>query len=155
MELIYLVKWIHILSSTLLFGTGLGTAFFMVMAHRSGDAQTISTVAKIVVMADWLFTATSGIVQPVTGLWLVSLVGYSSEDGWLLATYFIYGLALLCWLPVVWLQMKIRDIATEAAQGGKALPQEYFKYFRIWFFLGWPAFIGLLLVFYLMVAKPI
>lgn len=154
MEQIYIIKWVHILSSAMLFGTGLGTAFFMVMAHRTGDASKISAVATIVVKADWLFTATSGIVQPITGLWLANILGHSLDDGWLIATYIIYGLALLCWLPVVWLQMKMRDLATSSAHVGKMLPEEYFTYFRIWFFLGWPAFIGLLLVFYLMIAKP-
>jgi uncharacterized membrane protein len=155
MEQYYLVKWLHILSSTVLFGTGIGTAFFMMMAHLSGHVPTISAVARIVVKADWIFTATSGTVQPATGLWLVHLAGHSFNDGWLVATYLIYGLALLCWLPVVWLQMKMRDLAAQAAQNGTPLPQSYFNYFRIWFLLGWPAFVGLLLVFYLMVAKPI
>ncbi len=134
-----IVKWLHILSSTVLFGTGLGTAFFMWMAHRTGNAATIASVSTIVVKADWLFTLTSGILQPVTGFMLAHHYGYSLAEPWLVKTYLLYALAMLCWLPVVWLQMRMRDLA-RAANTSTTLPAAYYRYFRIWFWLGWPAF---------------
>jgi len=149
-----LAKWLHILSSTVLFGTGIGTAFQMVWAMRSNDTRVIARVAGGVVLADWLFTTPAGLVQPATGLWLVWLTGYDLTEGWLLATYALYLLAFICWAPVVHLQIRIRDLARAAAQNGQELPQAARRAFAIWFALGWPAFAALTLVFWLMIAKP-
>ena len=149
-----LAKWLHILSSTVLFGTGIGTAFQMVWAMRSDDAQVISRVAGGVVLADWLFTTPAGLVQPATGLWLVWLAGYDLAEGWLLATYGLYALAFICWAPVVRLQIRIRDLASAAAQSGQALPPAARRAYAIWVALGWPAFIALMAVFWLMITKP-
>ncbi len=154
MDHVFVVKWLHVLSSTVLFGTGLGTAFFLWSAHRSGNAATIAAVARLVVKADWLFTATSGVVQPVTGLMLIHGFGYGLTERWLLWTYGLYLLALACWLPVVKLQITMRDIATQAAANNTPLPLAYHRAARLWFALGWPAFIALLVVFYLMITRP-
>ena len=154
MDIGLLAKWVHILSSTLLFGTGIGTAFFFVSAIRTRDPQFIAKTGKTVVLADYLFTLTSGIVQPVTGLFLVHYHGYSLGDAWLFWTLVLYVIALCCWLPVVWLQIKLTKMATEAAAAHQPLPQYFFKFFWWWFALGWPAFVGLVVVFWLMVAKP-
>ncbi|HKU94285.1 MAG TPA: DUF2269 domain-containing protein [Vineibacter sp.] len=149
------LKWIHILSSTILFGTGMGTAFHMWMAHRRGDARTIATVAANVVLADWLFTLTSGIVQPVTGLAMVFMAGFSPWESWLVVSYALYLLALACWVPVVVLQMRARNLAVAAAAHGAPLPARYHRIMWQWFALGWPAFIALIVIFGLMVVKPI
>ena len=149
-----LAKWLHILSSTVLFGTGIGTAFQMVWAMNSNDTRVIARVAGGVVLADWLFTTPAGLAQPATGLWLVWLTGYDLTEGWLLATYALYLLAFICWAPVVHLQIRIRDLARAAAQNGQELPQAARRAFAIWFALGWPAFAALMLVFWLMIAKP-
>jgi uncharacterized membrane protein len=143
------LKWLHILSSTVLFGTGIGTAFQMVMAMRSNEAQVIHRVARHVVIADWLFTTPAGIIQPVTGIGLAHVAGYSLTEGWLLATYALYVLAFVCWAPVVRLQIRIRDLT---AQG--EIPNEARRLYRIWFALGWPAFGALTAIYWLMVAKP-
>ena len=143
------LKWLHILSSTVLFGTGIGTAFQMVMAMRSGQAQVIHRVARHVVIADWVFTTPAGILQPVTGIALAHVAGYSLTASWLLASYGLYGLAFICWAPVVRLQITIRDLT---AQG--EIPQEALRLYRIWFALGWPAFAALTAIYWLMVAKP-
>ena len=148
------IKWLHILSSTILFGTGLGTAFFMWMAHLTSKPIIISQVAKTVVKADWIFTATSGVVQPITGMLLAREMGIDLASKWLIWVYVLYVIAFACWLPVIWLQIGMRDLAVIAASTNNELPPQYFKYARMWFFLGWPAFIALLAVFYLMVAKP-
>ncbi|MBU2982939.1 DUF2269 domain-containing protein [Lentibacter algarum] len=148
------VKFLHILSSTVLFGTGMGTAFQMVWAMRTGKPETIHSVASGVVIADWVFTTPAGIIQPLTGLWLISLQGYEFTEPWLLVTYALYVLALACWLPVVHLQMRIRDLAKTALNTGTGLPQKARKAYKIWFSLGWPAFIALVGVFWLMVSKP-
>jgi len=149
-----LAKWLHILSSTVLFGTGIGTAFQMVWAMNSNDTRVIARVAGGVVLADWLFTTPAGLAQPATGLWLVWLTGYDLTEGWLLATYALYLLAFICWAPVVHLQIRIRDLARAAAQNGQELPQAARRAYAIWFALGWPAFAALMLVFWLMIAKP-
>lgn len=154
MEPYFVAKWLHILSSTVLFGTGIGTAFQMVMAMRTGRTETVHSVASNVVLADWLFTTPAGIVQPLTGLWLVSILGLDLTARWLVLTYALYVLAFLCWAPVVRLQIRIRDLAAEALASGAPLPAEAHRLYRIWFLLGWPAFLALTVVFYLMVAKP-
>ena len=148
------LKWAHVLSSTILFGTGLGTAFQMWRAHRTGDARIIAAVGAHVVLADWLFTLPSGIAQPLTGWGLIAMAGYDPAETWLLVSYGLYALALGCWLPVVVLQIRARDLARAAAAAGTPLPPAYFRAMRTWFILGWPAFLSLVLVFALMVTRP-
>ncbi|KPF83658.1 hypothetical protein IP70_18070 [alpha proteobacterium AAP38] len=149
-----LLKYVHILSSTLLFGTGLGTAFHGWMANRSGNLSATTVVNRNVVRADWLFTAPAVIVQPITGVWLAHITGYPMDSGWLLAAILLYLLVGACWLPVVWLQIRMRHLAEAALAAGVELPPLYHHYAAIWFALGWPAFIGVLAIFYLMIAKP-
>jgi len=149
-----LLKWVHILSATLLFGTGLGTAFHGFFGQRSGKPEVAAVVMRNVVRADWLFTATSGVVQPVTGLLLARAAGYGLSESWLIITYILYSVAAACWLPVAVIQIRLRDIAEHASQMGVALPAEYHRLMRIWFILGWPAFLALVGVFYLMVVRP-
>jgi uncharacterized membrane protein len=147
-------KTLHVISSTILFGLGMGTAFFMFRAHLIGDVQGIAIVARIVCLADYAFTLSSGIFQPISGYILIRRLGLTGMEGWLMATYVLYATALACWLPVVWLQLRMRDLAVAAAGAGEPLPPLYHRYFWMWFSLGWPAFLGLVAVFYLMVAKP-
>ena len=151
----FLVKTIHILSSTLLFGTGLGTAFHMYATHLRGDVKAIASAARNVVLADWLFTSTSGVAQPVTGIAMIVMAGYSPWSSWLVVTYVLYAIAGLCWLPVVFLQMRVAKTATASATAMTPLPTSYYRDMRLWFWLGWPAFISLVVVFYLMTAKPV
>jgi uncharacterized membrane protein len=149
-----LVKWLHIISSTVLFGTGAGIAFFFVRAQRTEDARIIAAVGRDVVLADFVFTATAVILQPATGIALALMAGYSLSTPWLAVSIALYVLVGCCWLPVVWLQMRMRDLAIDAAHNRRAMPVQYQHYYRRWFVLGWPAFIGVLVIFYLMVAKP-
>lgn len=148
------LKYLHILSSTILFGTGLGTACNLFLAHRTRDTHLIAATTRYVVLADWVFTSTSGIVQPLTGFWMVYLAGYSFTSFWVLGSIIGYVIAALCWFPVVYLQLKMRAFAIKADQNKTPLPPLYFRYFKYWFCLGWPAFISLLIVFYLMTNKP-
>jgi uncharacterized membrane protein len=154
MDPYFLAKWLHVLSSTVLFGTGIGTAFQMVHAMRDGRPALVHGVATGVVRADWLFTTPAGVIQPATGLWLVHLAGHDLTEGWLILTYAAYALAFACWAPVVHLQMRIRDLAAEAVAGNRPLPPEARRLYHIWFALGWPAFAALVGVFWLMVTKP-
>jgi uncharacterized membrane protein len=149
-----IVKWVHILSSTLLFGTGLGSAFYMFFASRTRDARVVAVVARYVVVADFLFTTPTVILQPLSGLYLVQLAGFDLTRPWLARSIGLYLLAGACWLPVVWMQMRMRDMAREAADSGAALPERYWRYLRVWVALGVVAFLSLMYVFYLMVAKP-
>lgn len=149
-----IVKWLHILSSTFLFGTGIGSAFYMLFTSISGDVRAIAVVSRQVVLADWLFTATSGVVQPLTGIYLIYLAGFPWTSNWILWSIGLYIVAGACWLPVVWIQMRMRDMAQAAAHNHAELPAQYWRYLRIWVALGIPAFFALVIVFWLMVAKP-
>jgi uncharacterized membrane protein len=149
-----IVKWVHILSSTLLFGTGLGIAFFMWMAHRRADVRVIAGVARLVVIADAIFTAPAVLIQLATGLWLAHRSGLPLQVHWLAVALVLFGIIGACWLPVVWMQIRVRDIAMEAVAKSGPLPQRYYTLMRAWFILGWPAFLGVIAIFWLMVAKP-
>jgi uncharacterized membrane protein len=151
----FLLKWVHVLSSTLLFGTGLGTAFHGWMAMRSRNLPAMAVSGRNVVLADWIFTTPAVIIQPVTGLVLAGRAGYGLGDSWLLASVILYLLVGACWLPVVWLQIRLRRLAEAAAAEGSALPPLFDRYAWIWFSLGWPAFIGVIAIFWLMIAKPV
>lgn len=148
------LKLVHILSATLLFGTGLGSAFFMWMAHRRGDAAAIAVTARHVVLADWLFTAPAVLVQPITGFLLLQRLGIDWRQSWVIASLLLYGVAGLCWLPVVAIQLRVRDLAEQAMTDAAPLPARYFGLMRWWFWLGWPAFSAVLAVIALMVFKP-
>jgi uncharacterized membrane protein len=137
-----------------LFGTGAGIAFFFVRAQRTGDAKIMASVGKDVVLADLVFTAAAVVVQPVSGVALALLGGFPLSSPWLVLSIALYLAVGCCWLPVVWLQIRMRDLANEAADQQRAVPAAYQRYYRRWFALGWPAFIGVLIIFYLMVAKP-
>jgi uncharacterized membrane protein len=150
-----IIKWLHILSSTLLFGTGIGSAWYLLFATLSRDVRAIAVVARNVVRADWLFTATTMVAQPLTGYWMMRLAGYPLHSKWLLWSIALYVVAGLCWLPVVWLQMRLRDAAELAARQQSPLPPAYWRWFRWWVALGIPAFFAFVAVFYLMVAKPV
>jgi uncharacterized membrane protein len=148
------IKYIHVLSSTVLFGTGIGTASIMLYGHYTKDTHVIAAITRYVVLADWLFTATSGIMQPLTGFWMIYIAGYSLKLMWVWGSILGYLIAGLCWVPVVFLQIKMRDAAIAASTHKEPLPNAYFRYFKYWFCLGWPAFISLMIVFYLMTNKP-
>lgn len=148
------VKYLHILSSVLMVGTGFGTAFYLFFANRSGSLPAITVVSRLVVRADTWFTTPAVIFQPLSGLWLMYQAGWTLETGWILASIALFLFTGLCWLPVVWLQLRLRDMAVTAQQGGSELPPRYWRYARIWEALGYPAFIAMMVVFYLMVAKP-
>lgn len=150
----FALKFIHIVSSAVLFGTGLGIAFFMWMAHRSGDARVIAHTARTVVLADAAFTATAVAVQLATGVALAALAGFSLREPWLVAALALYVFVGVCWLPVVWIQLHLRNLARDAATAGTELPARYRRLFGVWFWLGWPAFIGVLVIFALMIWKP-
>lgn len=149
------VKWVHVLSATLLFGTGLGTAFHMYMTHRRGNVVAIAATLRNTTLADWLFIATSGIIQPVSGLLLAQLAGYNHTDSWLVLTYVLYAITAACWIKVVALQYRLRALAETAAATGSTLPPAYFAAMRLWCFLGWPAFVSLVIIFALMVIRPV
>jgi uncharacterized membrane protein len=144
----------HILSATVLFGTGIGIAFFKWMTDRSGDVRAIRIVNERTVLADLVFTTPAVVLQPLTGFALVYIGGYPLFSGWVLTATLLYFLAGFCWIPVLWLQIRMRDIARTADGENDQLPAHYWRYARIWFWLGIPAFISLVAVYWLMVFKP-
>ncbi len=148
------VKWIHVVSATILFGTGIGTAFQMFMANRRGDASEIYSASRTVVLADFIFTAPSAVVQLVTGVMLVQMLGYNFSDLWIWLSLVLYFFAGACWLPVVALQIRMRNLAKTASETGGPLPAHFRTLDRWWIFLGALAFPALLVVLVLMVFKP-
>jgi uncharacterized membrane protein len=150
----FILKYLHVIGATVLLGTGAGIAFFMVAAHRSGDPAVIAGVAKIVVLADFVFTATAVVVQPITGVALAWHMGYSLWEGWIALSIFLYFFTGAFWLPVVWMQMQMRDLAVKAVVAGAPLPVEYHRLFRTWFAFGFPAFAAVMAIFWLMIARP-
>lgn len=154
MDAYLLARGLHVFSAFILFGTGLGTAFHMYAAYRSGDVAGIARVARQVVLADWLFTAPTAVLQPVTGLWLVHLAGYGFAEPWLLLSTLLYATAGFAWLVVVKLQLDMRRLADAALIADAPLPESFRRAFRLWVRLGWVGFGGLLGVYVLMVGKP-
>lgn len=154
MSAFLILKFAHVIGAAVLLGTGAGIAFFMLMAHRTGDPHTVAAVARIVVIADWLFTATAVVAQPVTGVLLALEVGYPLTSGWILASVGLYLWTGAWWLPVVWMQSRMRRIALVAAEAGEPLPRAYHRLFRLWFACGFPAFAAVLAIFWLMIARP-
>ena len=155
MDVYSFVKTLHIISSAVLFGTGIGIAFFMLLSYFTDSLPEKLYAADNTVLADTLFTLPAVIIQPVTGFWLVRQGGYGVMDLWLVATYVIYIIAGVCWIPVVWIQIQLKEMAKQAYDSGETLPPRYHRLFKIWFLLGWPAFTGLVIVFFLMVMKPV
>lgn len=148
------LKIVHILSATLLFGTGLGTAYYFWSACLTRNPVIIAAVGQRVILADWIFTGGSGIVQPVTGILLARELGIALDESWLVAALGLYALAFACWAPVVWLQIAVARLAREAAAAGTSLGPEFARLVGLWFALGWPAFLALIATFALMVVKP-
>jgi uncharacterized membrane protein len=152
----YLVlKWLHILSSVLLVGTGFGSAFYLFFIHRTRNVAAIAEVSRLVVRADFWFTTPAVIVQPATGLAMVWIANFSLTQTWLAWTLALYVLAGICWLPVVWLQVKMAKMAAAAARDAQPLPDLYWRYARYWERLGYPAFTAMLVIYWLMVFKPV
>ncbi|PDT38746.1 hypothetical protein CO671_05150 [Rhizobium sp. M10] len=152
-----LEEWLllaHVVGATVLFGTGAGIAFFMVMAHRTRDPALIAHVAGTVVIADTVFTATAAILQPVTGYLLARMIGWDLSEGWIALSLLLYVVTGLFWLPVVWIQIRLRDLARAAAASTNALPPAYFSLYRVWFAFGFPAFSAVIGIFWLMLTKP-
>ena len=154
MDLYTLVKVAHVIGATVLLGTGAGIAFFMLMAHRTRDPALVAQTARVVVLADTVFTASAVILQPITGASLAHLAGYRLLSGWIGLSLALYVVTGLCWLPVVLIQVRLRDLAIQAAATDTPLPERYFRLFRLWFVLGFPAFAAVLGIVWLMVAKP-
>jgi len=149
-----ILKYLHVIGATVLLGTGAGIAFFMFMANRTGDSAVIAATARIVVIADFLFTATAVVAQPVTGVLLARSVGYPLTEGWIVMSILLYLVTGMFWLPVVWMQARMRNLARVAAETGSMLPDEYHRLFRSWFAFGFPAFAAVLAIFWLMIARP-
>lgn len=153
--MLYLVlKYLHVLGAIVLLGTGAGIAFFMAMAHRSTDVGHIFRTARTVVLADLLFTATAVVAQPVTGMLLARQSGVPLSKSWLLVSIALYIVAGAFWLPVLWMQIRMRDLAGKALLHGHMLGADYHRLFQLWFLSGFPAFSAVLVITWLMIAKP-
>ncbi|MEP4194424.1 MAG: DUF2269 domain-containing protein [Aliishimia sp.] len=154
MEWLDLVRLAHVLGACVLIGTGAGIAFFMLMANRTADPQSIAHTTSVVVIADMLFTATAAILQPITGLILAWGLGWSLTEGWIVLSLALYVFIGVFWLPVVWIQTKMRDEAYASVQAGVPLSARYKRLYRIWFACGFPAFFAIIALLWLMITKP-
>ena len=150
----FVLKFLHVIGAAVLLGTGAGIAFFMLLAHRTGDAKVIAAVARIVVIADVVFTTTAVIAQPVTGLLLARIAEHELTEGWIVLSMLLYLVTGAFWLPVVWMQARMRRLALAASQAGEPLPRLYHTLFRTWFWFGFPAFAAVVAIFWLMIARP-
>lgn len=150
-----LLLYLHVIGAAVLFGTGAGIAFFMVISNRSGDPRLIAHVAGIVVLADTVFTATAAVVQPITGYLLARSAGWPLLEGWVAVSLLLYLVVGAFWLPVVWIQIRLRDLARAARDAGEALPLRYHRLYRVWFAFGFPAFGAVLAILWLMLDKPV
>ena len=154
MDWALVLRWLHVIGACVLLGTGAGIAFFMLMAHRTGKAALIAHTARIVVTADWVFTATAVAAQPITGALLANAMGWRLSEGWIVVSLALYVVTGACWLPVVWMQQRMRKLAEAAAVSDAPLPEAYHRLFRAWFLCGIPAFAAVLAILWLMVARP-
>ncbi len=154
MTLYFLLKFVHVIGAAVLLGTGAGIAFFMLLAHLSRNPAVIAGVARIVVLADFLFTATAVVLQPITGYLLAHVAGYPLTEGWIVLSLALYVVTGAFWLPVVWMQMRMRALAEQAVQAASTLPPAYHRLFRLWFAFGFPAFAAVLAIYWLMIARP-
>ena len=150
----YAFKFVHVIGAAVLMGTGAGIAFFMLMAHRTGKARTVADVARIVVIADFVFTATAVVLQPISGLLTAWKAGYPLNQGWIVLSTILYLVTGAFWLPVVWMQARMRRLAEAAAEAGEPLPPAYHRLFRWWFAFGFPAFGAVTAIFWLMIVRP-
>ena len=150
-----ILKWIHILSATILFGTGIGSAFYMFAANRTKDTASIYFAVRHVVIADWLFPTPAVILQLITGTWLIYATGRSFTDLWVMWSLTLYIFVGIFWLPVVWMQIRMRDMARRAFETGEPLPDRYWRLDKWWIILGSLAFPAVMMIFYLMVFRPV
>ena len=149
-----LIEYLHVLGAIVILGTGAGIAFFMLMAHRSGDAAFMAKTAEVVVIADFIFTLSAVLLQPVTGALLMWMSSTAITEGWLMTSLVLYAIAGAFWVPVVFMQIEMRDLARVAATGGVPLPPRYFTLFGRWFLFGIPGFGSVMAILWLMIAKP-
>jgi uncharacterized membrane protein len=152
--LYFILKFLHIIGASVLLGTGAGIAFFMLLAHLGKNPAVVAGVARIVVIADFIFTATAVVAQPITGVLLARTVGYPLTEGWIVWSIILYLITGAFWLPVVWMQMRMRNLANKAVESGTSLPPVYHKLFWLWFAFGFPAFAAVTAIFWLMIARP-
>ena len=148
-----LLKLIHILSAVVITGTGIGIAFFMFMANRSNNAQAIYITAKSVILGDWIFTTPAVVVQLITGIMLMDKLNYSFTSTWFYSVIGLFVLIGVCWLPVLRIQYRLRELAEVSKEKNIVVP-EFKKLMKIWTMLGIPAFLAIIIIFYLMVFKP-
>ena len=153
--LFLLLKYAHVLGAVVILGGGAGIAFFMLMAHRTNDAAFVARTARVVVLAHLVFTATVVVAEPLTGLFLMRATGARFTDNWIAASLALFAVATAFWLPVVWMQRRMRDLAEGAAAAGAPLPPAYHQLFRLWFIYGVPGFGAVLAILWLMVARPV
>jgi uncharacterized membrane protein len=153
----YFWKTAHILSATILFGTGIGIAFFCWFGYRtalrSGDISTLRSFLRLTVAADAGLTAPSVVFQAISGAALMTVLGWSHSSDWAVLVWTLYVFVGACWLPVVGIQIRLKREADRASTIA-ALPRVFHRMFLAWIALGVPVFCAVVVIVYLMVAKP-
>jgi uncharacterized membrane protein len=151
----YLVlKTIHVISSVFLAGVGFGSAFYMFCANRTKNIHAQAVVARFVVLADWIFTTPAGFIQLFSGVALAHMGGWPLTSPWLIWSIALYFMAGACWIPVLWLQLRMKQMLDIAVSTSTPLSEQYWHYARYWEWLGYPAFVAMVIIYILMVNKP-
>lgn len=148
-----LLKLVHIICAVVVAGTGAGIAFFMFMANRSDNVEAIAVTTRLVVLADWLFTMPAVVLQFVTGVLLMMRMGYSFHSAWFIWVISLYAFIGACWIPVLFIQYRLRRLAVSSLAAG-VLDDQFRWLMRVWTVLGVFAFSAILVIFWLMVFKP-
>jgi uncharacterized membrane protein len=154
-DAILAVKFVHVLFAAVLFGAWLCVAAFMVFAHRSRNASVIALIAQFSVRIELFVVAPAFVIQPASGFPLGNLIGLSgADDFWVGGSIAVYAVVLLAWLGALRLEFLIRRMARQASLDGKKLDGRYRRLFRVWAALAALIFVGLVLIFLLMVWQP-
>ncbi|MBM2830914.1 MAG: hypothetical protein HW411_1704 [Gammaproteobacteria bacterium] len=149
-----ILKLVHILCAVVVAGTGVGIAFFMFMVNRTRNIEAIAVTTRHVVLADWLFTLPAVILQFITGLLLMLKLGYSFTSTWFLMVLTLFIFIGICWIPVLFIQVRLRELAALSVNTG-ILDAGFTQLMKLWTRLGIPAFSAILIIFWLMVVKPL
>jgi len=154
-DLIFAIKFVHVLAAAAMLGTWLCLAAFMLLAHRSGNTSVVALTSRFVVRIELMVVAAAVALQPVSGLPLAAAIGVSPfGEFWIVAASVLYLIVVAAWIAAVRLEIRIRDLTREAVLGSAPLPAVYWRWFRIWSALAGPILAGMVAIFALMIWKP-
>jgi uncharacterized membrane protein len=154
-ELIYAIKFVHLIAAAAMLGTWLGIAVFMLLAHRSGNTSVVALTSRFAVSTEFIVMVAAVALQPISGFALAWAIGLSPTDEfWIVLSLGFYVLVAAAWLAALRVEIRIRDMARQAALDGVPLPDAYRRLFRFYSALVWPALAVTAVLFALMIWQP-